>query len=554
MNLIDDTWIPVRRHSGIRALIAPWQIAESDDPVIAIDSGRPDFDDALFQFLIGLLQTLCAPTDELDWADRLDPPAVERLRERFATVADAFGLDGDGPRFMQDFDAKLGPAENDIDSLLIEAPGGQTKRNNADHFIKGGLVGGICPACAAQALLTLNTNAPAGGAGIRTSLRGGGPLTTLLRFDPQARRDGQPVMLWHDLWLNVLTRQRFFGHWHGADDARAWFPWLSPTRTSEKNEQITAADAHPAVAFWATPRRIRLDWSSTTAGHCDLCGAESERLVQRYASRPRGANYTTWLHPLSPYYRLKATSTEWLPQHPQPGGIGYRHWPELLFGDEASTRRPAAVIVEKTDRVLGEVDPQRWNTGLPLLLWAGGYDMDNMKARCWYEARMPVFTSGKPEVRKELRHLSAQFVEAAGLVRACLGSAVRAAWFARPADAKGDFGFLDRAFWDATETPFFRLVQTLSGIDLTRDASDALRLQARESWLQTLRTTARHLFDLWADSGGFDARKPERLAAARDQLGGQLNGPKLRTVLGLPVPLNEKDRKPARRARKESST
>ncbi|HNB90754.1 MAG TPA: type I-E CRISPR-associated protein Cse1/CasA, partial [Plasticicumulans sp.] len=91
MNLIDDTWIPVRRHSGIRALIAPWQIAESDDPVIAIDSGRPDFDDALFQFLIGLLQTLCAPTDELDWADRLDPPAVERLRERFATGgADGF--------------------------------------------------------------------------------------------------------------------------------------------------------------------------------------------------------------------------------------------------------------------------------------------------------------------------------------------------------------------------------------------------------------------------------------------------------------------------------
>lgn len=549
MNLIDDRWIPVRRHGGARTLIAPWQIAETGDPVVAIDTGRPDFDSALHQFLIGLLQTLHAPTDEFDWAERLEPPAADELRERFATVAGAFALDGDGPRFMQDFDAQLGPPENDIDSLLIDAPGGQTKRNNVDHFVKGGQVNGLCPVCAAQALFTLNTNAPAGGAGIRTSLRGGGPLSTLLLFDPHARRDGRPVALWHDLWLNVLPRQRFLGQWRGADDARAWFPWLSPTRTSEKNEPITAADAHPAVAFWATPRRIRLDWSDRAPGRCDLCGAEADRLVRRYASRPRGANYTTWLHPLSPYYRPKANATEWLPQHPQPGGIGYRHWPELLYGDDASTVRPATVIVEALNGRLGEANPAVWDTALPLSLWANGYDMDNMKARCWYEARMPVLAPGDPESRQVLRNLGAQFVEAAGLARSYLGSAIRAAWFARPADAKGDFGFLDRAFWDATEQPFFDLLHRLSGLPLHQGASDADRLDARERWLRELRKTALRLFDLWADSGGFDARKPERLALARKQIGGQLNGPKLRTALGLAV--TTKEQKPARNARKE---
>lgn len=536
MNLIEAAWIPVRRHGGGRALVAPWQLAELDDPVVAIDSGRADFDAALFQFLVGLLQTLYAPDDEYEWAERLQPPPVEALRALLAPLAATFALDGDGPRFMQDFDARLGPADNDIDSLLIEAPGGQTLRNNADHFVHGGQVNALCPACAAQALFTLQTNAPAGGAGIRTSLRGGGPLTTLLLFDPHARRDGQPLLLWHELWLNVLTKRRFLGDWRGGDDARAWFPWLSPTRTSEQSQQITAADAHPALVYWATPRRIRFDWDDTVAGRCDLCGAEAERLLQRYASRPRGANYTVWLHPLSPYYRPKASATEWLPQHPQPGGIGYRHWPALLFGDAAQTVRPATVISAELNRSrLQALDPACWDAARPLRLWANGYDMDNMKARCWYEARMPVFAPGDVEAQSVLRDLAAHCVEAAGLARSYLASAVRAAWFERPADAKGDFGFLDRAFWDATEPGFFALIESLSALPLHQDSSDAQRRTARETWLQQLRTTAQQLFERWADGGGFDARKPERLAAAQGQLRGQLYGPKLQTALGLSV-------------------
>jgi CRISPR system Cascade subunit CasA len=31
-------------------------------------------------------------------------------------------------------------------------------------------------------------------------------------------------------------------------------------------------------------------------------------------------------------------------------------------------------------------------------LWAFGYDMDNMKARCWYEAQMPLY-----EIEESLR-------------------------------------------------------------------------------------------------------------------------------------------------------
>ena len=63
MNLIKDPWIPVRRESGMEDIIAPWQLTETDDPVIALSAPRPDFNGALMQFLIGLLQISAAPED-----------------------------------------------------------------------------------------------------------------------------------------------------------------------------------------------------------------------------------------------------------------------------------------------------------------------------------------------------------------------------------------------------------------------------------------------------------------------------------------------------------
>src|SRR5690606_34950188 len=98
----------------------------------------------------------------------------------------------------------------------------------------------------------------------------------------------------------------------------------------------------PVTVYWANPRRIRLQFVDEN-GTCDLCGCDGERLVRHYVTRPHGANYEGWMHPLSPYYRSNADA-EWLPQHPQPGGLGYRHWPALLYGNSEGTVRAAAVI------------------------------------------------------------------------------------------------------------------------------------------------------------------------------------------------------------------
>jgi len=258
MNLIENEWIPVRRGSGKIARIAPWQVTDrfAEDPFIQLAAPRPDFNGALVQFLIGLLQTCFAPEDQREWRQRLrQAPTSEELKKAFLPVAPHFDLDGKGPRFLQDL--TLGKEIEELESaaqedrtrpigdILIEAPTGKTLRDNTDLFVKRGRVESLCPACAAAALLCLQTNAPAGGQGNRTGIRGGGPLTTLVLADT----------LWATSWLNVLERKVFLNATGNSDrDAPGdQFPWLAPTRTSEGGRDTTPEDAHPTQVFWAMP-------------------------------------------------------------------------------------------------------------------------------------------------------------------------------------------------------------------------------------------------------------------------------------------------------------
>ena len=99
MNLLNEAWIPVRRKNGIQDWIAPWQIGEAD--IVALDARRPDFNGALVQFLIGLVQTTTPMNSGAEWQQWYDaPPSPETLKIWFAPMANAFEFDGDGARFI----------------------------------------------------------------------------------------------------------------------------------------------------------------------------------------------------------------------------------------------------------------------------------------------------------------------------------------------------------------------------------------------------------------------------------------------------------------------
>lgn len=474
------------------------------------------------QFLIGLLQTAAPPPDHNSWVDWLEqPPSVDDLKERFSHYAAAFELNGEGARFMQDSDPLNGEPKP-ISALLIDAPGGKSLKDNTDHFVKRNEVNGVCQSCTAAALFTLQTNAPGGGVGHRTSLRGGGPLTTLVMLDPHGSR--LKDTLWRNLWLNVLNLQAvsgLTGNYEKSADNDI-FPWLAHTRTSESKCgcETTPQDVHPLQMFWGMPRRIQIDWKEAKSGECDLCGEARDLLVTRYITTNYGVNYAgAWQHPLSPHY-IEAKTGEPMPTHAQPGGLGYRHWLGWVEGTEVM--KPARVVSlfrEDTGRRLRDEQ---------LRVWAFGYDMDNMKPRCWHETTFPLFVIPDNAVRGEFAIRVQSMVDAATQVASFVQTCVKDAWFKRPGDARGDTGFLKEAFFQHTESAFYAMFVPLKTAIEQRDDSLVL-----SDWHSLLAREARALFDYWAARGDIAISNPRRIAMAHQKLHKLVNGRKLLASLGI---------------------
>ncbi|WP_294030654.1 type I-E CRISPR-associated protein Cse1/CasA [Thiolapillus sp.] len=516
MNLLKPEWISVSLRNGTQEAVSVSALGRED--IVDITAPRADFRGAIYQLLVGLLQTAFAPKNHREWRQWWGaPPDAKTLEKALAPFVPAFNLFSSvgEPAFMQDLTLEEGE-QKDIAALFIEAPGSKTLRDNQDHFVKRGAIGKLSPEAAALALFTLQINASSGGAGHRVSVRGGGPLTTLLLPSENSRND----CLWRRLWLNVLTKDdlaQLPGD-HQDNSLGRIFPWMASTRTSEKKGMETYPNhAHPLQVYWSMPRRMRLQ-PSDQEGRCDLTGQPATSRVDHYLTKNYGINYAGhWQHPLTPY--VFESNKEPLSIKAQPGGLGYRHWLGLAVTAQQGkfTRTPALVVrcyFDRQDRIQ-ELD-------LNPRLWAFGYDMDNMKARCWYETEMPLFNLTQ-EAREDIAEQAQIMIEAATDVLKTLKSALKSAWFDRPKDAKGDMSFIDANFWSVTETSFYRLLQQLVEKNGDDDAIDALL----KSWARTLKDKAQKLFDQYALSSLNEDGDLKRVVKARDGKGGlnhHLNG------------------------------
>ncbi len=474
LQLLTEHWLPVLRRSGLRSTIAPSDITDGydTDPVMALDWPRPDFCVAGLELLTGLLATGYPPDGGRDWLDRWEqPPKSDALADAFAPLAAAFALDGDGPRFMQDCEELVSEAEP-VEQLLIEAPGASTRSKNTDLLVRRGRVSTLGRAAAAMALYTFQSWAPAGGAGNRTGLRGGGPLVTLVL--PGAR-----PTLWQTLWANVPD-----GMAAEADKMALIFPWLAPTRTSKEGRVVTPGrEAHPLQCWWGMPRRIRLDFSVLDKPQrCGLTGVPDDVAVSTWRQRPHGPNYAAWggVHPLSPTYQQKP-GTERLAVHPQPGGIGYRHWLGLVLKDGTGLRQPAPSMTAWRDDRQPDVRAE-------VRFLAAGFDMDNMKSRGFVESIMPLPSGRDREAQTRLDALARRLVLSAEAVAAMLRSAVRFALFSAGATVRDTelLSVVRERLWEATEPAFFA---ALAGNPVADDDT------VERAWHGLLRMTALGLFD-----------------------------------------------------------
>ncbi|WP_318370149.1 type I-E CRISPR-associated protein Cse1/CasA [Enterobacter sp.] len=474
-SLLTTPWLPVQFRDGTRGKLAPVNLA--DENVVALTAPRADLQGAAWQFLLGLLQSTLASKDIEAWQDiwheGLNPDAV---RAGLEPLEHAFQFGPQTPSFMQDFSPLSGEYVS-IATLLPETPGAQAIKFNKDHFVKRGVTEKFCPHCAALALFALQLNAPAGGKGFRTGLRGGGPMTTLIELQT-FRGETQPP-LWRKLWLNVMPQESASLPLPQQYDADV-FPWLAETRTSEQANAITTPSQVNALqAYWGMPRRIRLNFDRLSSGSCDLCGAHSEALLSEMTTKNYGVNYVGWVHPLTAHRRPIKEGGEIFSVKGQPGGLFWRDWLGLNANGtgENNHEYPAKVV---------ELFPSLRLRDVTTGLWAFGYDFDNMKARNWYEHHFPLLLASRHD-RDELISLLRQAAQSASRTLGLLRSALKEAWFGAGAPVRGDLSFIDIDFWQRTQTRFLALVK-----DIEEGQDSEKRLKA---WQGEMFHFARNDFD-----------------------------------------------------------
>jgi CRISPR system Cascade subunit CasA len=514
-NLIRDAWIPLIGEGGAAQRVRPAEVVACTLSGARVSWPRADFAGACWEFLVGLVQVSdLLPADDTVWEALWEaPPDLAVVDAALAPLAKVFDLDGPGPRFLQDASI-AGEKPSGIATLLIDNPGDNTLSRNMDIFVKRGAGGCACPACAAMALYTMQTYAPSGGAGVRTSLRGGGPLTTLVLAKTP----------WHTIWANVLPRDRLttLAHGHDPFSPGPVFPWTEPLRTSEaKGAKVEPGQAPFLQTFWGQPRRYWLDFDAVSSGRCALCGDESDDLLTQVRARPRGVNYEGgWRHPLSPYSLEPGKPETLSARKGSPQGLDYRDWLGLVTAREATgksanarARQPAAPVA-------------RWGEARPreaLHLWTFGYDTDNMKARGWIDSRMPLY----PGVQADHWFIVAVGRALGGTEQAlwALTRSLRSALAGDSKDAaKAEFPAQRLMLMDRTRAPFFALLEDLRARDGSGDGMTPSAVTPLiQDWHRILAAATLAVFDEAAEVMP-PAVKAKQLAEARRWLIGRLWG------------------------------
>jgi CRISPR system Cascade subunit CasA len=481
-NLLYDSWIPVKTRNGKTKPIKAFEIAQQD--IVAVDAPRADFNAALMQFLVGLLQTVYAPENPRAWRNLYaQPPSENQLQERFKDIADAFYLDGNGYRFMQDaLSVKVGDPRP-VEELIFGAPGESGKEKNQDHFVKRDHITGLCRACAASALLTANIFAEDGGRGYFQSMRGNGFISCLVQIDECKSEQ----TLWKNLWLNVMENMI-----KSKMDLEECFYWLKDLpdklyvarleriesdltnlrirkkeakdkalkhqideklkllerESNEVREEINDKEDKDNLSakktvlpinnslhiYWAWMRRYFLDTDSTINGHCGICH-NMDKLIVKFYKTGKGYKYPKeeWqnIHPFSPsakYHRNQYTKEnvkykdKMLALEMTQNGMPYTYWQDFLTKTEE--RAPAKVVNEHLKRK--RIDEQ-------LILWSFGYAMDSNSPKGWYESKTPLYLLHSEIQRKDIEIEIDRYVRAVNRIsdvrEGYLSSAIRMAWF-----------------------------------------------------------------------------------------------------------------------------
>lgn len=362
-NLISEKWIPVVCESGVIKNIAPWEISDENDPPKHLAFKRADFNLAITQFLIGLIQSALPPRDENEWFELLKtPPSPEKLRDELVKFFNCFELYGSSKSFMQYMVTKN---DREIDAMILGNPGENTKKENKDFFIKRpNKKYCLCPSCVAAAIYTLQSMAPVGGKGLRQCVRGSSALTTMI--------EGKTLI--DTCLLNIIPNSDTRGV------PESIFPWMIDNLA----DVITPNNRDKSMVYWITPRAIMLN--EATTGVCSVCNSEGI-VFDSYKEIGMKSEFRQWIHPLCPY---EISPKEQKPIQTTDDIIHLNQWMSLLYGTSPTKYVPFSAITklreydEDVGDVLGYDD---------LNIRISGYKNNKALTVGWFDFHQPAFIS-----------------------------------------------------------------------------------------------------------------------------------------------------------------
>jgi len=154
--------------------------------------------------------------------------------------------------------------------------------------------------------------------------------------------------------------------------------------------------------------------------------------------------------------------------------------------------------------------------------------MKQMKARCWFEHTMPIITLSKEKKPVFIEEIT-KLIAAAEDISKLLREQVKAAWFSRPKEAKGDTFFISNSFWEFTESAFYLIAEQIRASIEIGKSTDLIRAE----WRNTIISAAEKLFDHFALNATDEPRNMKRIALAAKALSAIIRSDKTKSINAL---------------------
>jgi CRISPR system Cascade subunit CasA len=340
VNLLKDPWIPIRKGTDFKQ-ISYEELLCSEQPDIQIALPRDDLELACIQMLSAMTQVIFIPEDKKKLRERIKTPlSKNEYDEGIEKYKYWFDLDHPKWPFMQT--NGVDGEWTSIQKLMIGMPEITSKSGSAHAFFNEPTeVQAVSPGIAAIALFNQAANSPSFGGGFKGSLRGAGPISTMV----------MGRYLRETIWLNVLylDKVKELISWYDATKDNDLPAWVNPI----PNGKIQPFSIGLLRGLFWQPAYMELVKSNKLQS-CDLLGGQPQACYigfkkKRYAFDLEGV----WPHPYSPrqfendgtvkYLAFKGNNPSWTQMS------------EFLYctgGDGIAGYSPAFVVRQHTDSIV----------------------------------------------------------------------------------------------------------------------------------------------------------------------------------------------------------